>query len=82
MKFIFFPALTIGGWLVSSTVTHITYKNVFCAVCNGDINHTQVIQGVVPLSFWNNHIKCQNETLSESLDNFSVDVLRLLVKQR
>jgi len=74
--------LTIGSWMVSSVITEITYKNVYCAICNGEMQRRNITEGVEPLSFWKVNVRCHNETAMESIKHFSLDVLRHQIKER
>jgi len=73
--------LTIGSWMVSSIVTGITYKNIYCAICNGEMQRN-ITEGVVSLSFWKVNVRCHNEIAMESMKHFSIDVLRNLITER
>jgi len=66
--------------MVSSTWTEITYRNVYCAICNGELHERNRTGSTIPLSFWRLNIRCQNETVTEeSLEEFSLDKLTNLI---
>jgi len=74
--------LTLGNWMVTSTSTKITYRNVYCALCNGEMQERNITEGVVPLSFWRVNVRCHNKTVVESIKHFSLDILRNLIKEK
>lgn len=63
--------------MVSSNLTEITYRNVYCAICNGELD-----DGLIPLVFWMVHVRCKKETIIASLKGFSLDRLIKLIKKR
>ncbi|XP_067949616.1 uncharacterized protein [Watersipora subatra] len=71
--------LSILSWPVSGAYTGITYKNVYCAMCNGaltlitDNDLSGIFDPQLALEFWTIEVYCTNSTIEmieQNLDYF------------
>jgi len=61
--------------------THITYRNIYCAMCNGALGEHNDTTPIQHLSFWKAHVVCENETIDD-VAAFSLDTLADFMKVR
>ena len=83
--FIFCADLSIKRWPLRGTVNHLSYKNVFCAVCNGvdvatPLDLTANVSGIIyngadppsdltPVAWWTAKVFCSQYYIDRYLNN-------------
>jgi len=69
------------NWKVYGTYTHVTYRNIYCAICNGALEYRMEEQAdVPPIRFWTAEIGCDNETIQNLTENYQQLNLSVIVE--
>ena len=58
------PFLDLSHWFVTSTANNYTYRNVYCAMCNGEKTED--------LDFWDLEMNCSDPSLNDEGSNANV----------
>ena len=69
------PFLDLSHWFVTSTANNYTYRNVYCAMCNGEKTED--------LDFWDLEMDCSDPSLNNEESNATVaNQLRQVIQKK